>query len=109
MIWDALFVKRSPISEATRGVLTTLSTLGLEAHVKTRDLAAIRRFYEEYRKDGLSGAERFSELTYKAAGVQYAIMTNIPFDPVRHILCLNSFRCLVHRAEICISSLMQLL
>lgn len=75
---------RSPVSEATRGVLTTLSALGLGVHVKSRDLAAIRRFYDQYRKDGLCGAERFSELTYKTAGVQYAIMTNIPFDSVRY-------------------------
>src|SRR6266545_6601062 len=30
LIWDALFVRRSPISEACRGVLTTLNLLGLE-------------------------------------------------------------------------------
>ncbi|KAL7511161.1 hypothetical protein ACHAXN_008062 [Cyclotella atomus] len=80
IIWDALFVNRSPISEATRGVLTTLSALGLGDHVKSRNLVAIRSFYDGYRKDGLSGAERFSEMAYKLSGVRYAIMTNIPFD-----------------------------
>src|SRR6185503_14578885 len=29
LIWDALFLKNSPISEACRGVLTTLNVLGL--------------------------------------------------------------------------------
>lgn len=87
IIWDALFVMRSPISEATRGVLTTLSALGLGAHVKSRDLAAIRSFYDTYRKDGLIGAEQFSELVYKISGVRYAIMTNIPFDSVRGSYC----------------------
>eukprot|EP00804_Cyclotella_cryptica_P002553 CCRYP_010393-RA/>CCRYP_010393-RA protein AED:0.07 eAED:0.07 QI:58/0.6/0.66/1/1/1/6/1554/1100 len=80
LIWEALFVNRSPISEATRGVVTTLQALGLEAHVKSRDLPAIRRFYEKYRRDGLSGTERFVDMTYRISGVRYAIMTNIPFD-----------------------------
>lgn len=80
LIWEAMFVNRSPISEATRGVLTTLVALGLEAEVKSRDLPAIRRFYDEYRKDGLSGSERFVDLAYRISGVRYAIMTNIPFD-----------------------------
>src|SRR5688572_31123241 len=30
MIWEALFIQNSPISEACRGVLTTLNALGLE-------------------------------------------------------------------------------
>ena len=73
-------MKRSPISEATRGVLTTLVALGLEAQIKSRDLPAIRRFYDDYRKGGLSGSERFVDMAYRISGVRYAIMTNIPFD-----------------------------
>mmetsp|Transcript_21128 Transcript_21128/g.41839 ORF Transcript_21128/g.41839 Transcript_21128/m.41839 type:complete len:1121 (+) Transcript_21128:71-3433(+) len=80
LIWDALFVKRSPISEATRGVITTLVGLGLDSHVKNCDLQAIREFYDSFRNDGLSGAERFCELVYQVSGVRYAVMTNIPFD-----------------------------
>ena len=38
LIWDALFLQHSPVSEACRGVLTTLHALGLE--VKKRDLPA---------------------------------------------------------------------
>src|SRR6059058_113677 len=30
LIWDALFIQNSPISEACRGVITTLNALGLE-------------------------------------------------------------------------------
>src|SRR6184192_2553783 len=30
LIWDALFIQNSPISEACRGVVTTLNALGLE-------------------------------------------------------------------------------
>ncbi len=42
-VWRALFVEHSPISEACRGVLTTLQALGLD--VKQRDLPALRRWF----------------------------------------------------------------
>lgn len=80
LIWNALFMARSPISEACRGVLTTLTALGLQEYVQSRDLEAIRKFYASYRDRGLEGSEEFSEHIYKISGVQYAIMTNIPFD-----------------------------
>ena len=41
LIWNALFAQHSPISEACRGVLTTLNLLGLD--VKRRDLPSLRR------------------------------------------------------------------
>ena len=81
-IWEALFVKRSPVSEACRGVITTLVALGLHMEVEQRDLNAIRSFYQSYRNDGITGAERYCEHVYKTAGIRYAIMTNIPFDPL---------------------------
>src|SRR5205823_3779010 len=43
LIWDALFVQHSPISEACRGVLTALNRLGLD--VKKRDLPLVRRWF----------------------------------------------------------------
>src|ERR1051325_10663993 len=39
LIWEALFIQHSPISEACRGILTTLNLLGLD--VKKRDLKSI--------------------------------------------------------------------
>lgn len=42
-IWKQLFVERSPLSEACRGVLTTLHRLGLDPNVK--DLTSIRSFF----------------------------------------------------------------
>jgi len=81
MIWEALFIDRSPISEACRGVITTLTLLGLSDQVSRRDLNAIRRFYQSFRKDGVAGSERFSNVVFRKAGVRYAVMTNIPFDP----------------------------
>ena len=61
LIWEALFLEHSPISEACRGVLTTLHLLGLD--VKKRDLPALRdRRYrypgEDTRRNGCRPAHR---------------------------------------------------
>src|ERR1051326_6201642 len=42
-IWEKLFIEHSPISEACRGVLTTLNLLGLD--VKKPDLPALRKWF----------------------------------------------------------------
>src|SRR3954454_8544603 len=47
LIWDALFIQNSPISEACRGVLTTLNALGLD--VKKRDLPALRKWFADWK------------------------------------------------------------
>src|SRR3954467_3859141 len=44
-IWKHLFVERSPISEACRGVLTTLNKLGLD--VSDRSLAPARKWFAQ--------------------------------------------------------------
>src|SRR2546426_8512435 len=49
LIWKALFLEHSPLSEACRGVLTTLHALGLD--VKKRDLPAVRRWFAEQRSE----------------------------------------------------------
>src|SRR3954452_24515533 len=46
-IWEALFIQNSPISEACRGVLTTLNSLGLD--VKARDLPALRKWFADWK------------------------------------------------------------
>jgi hypothetical protein len=80
IIWKSLFLDRSPVSEACRGVLTTLLSLGFKDEVRTRNLSAIRAFYVSYRNCGEEGATAFSDLVFAKAGVRYNIMTNIPFD-----------------------------
>src|SRR5437016_12391384 len=47
VIWEALFIQHSPLSEACRGVLTTLNRLGLD--VKKRDLGALRRWFSNWK------------------------------------------------------------
>ncbi len=70
-VWDELFVKRSPVSEAARGVLTTLKCYGLDPR---RDgLAGARKFFK-----GLS-AEEHVTLAFETAGLVGAVMTNDPF------------------------------
>jgi hypothetical protein len=71
-IWNALFVEHSPISEACRGVLTTLNALGLD--VKKRDLPAVRKWFAKQKPD--TYITRCMEL----AGVDTIYMTNSPFD-----------------------------
>lgn len=73
LIWDYLFVRHSPLSEACRGVLTTLHRLGLE--VGRRDLAAIRKWYAEQESEALI------DRCLAAANVKQLCMTNSPFDP----------------------------
>jgi hypothetical protein len=72
-IWKHLFVERSPLSEACRGVLTVLHKLGLDTG--PRELPAIRRFFAEQR------VEAYVEKVFELANLRSAIMTNDPFDP----------------------------
>mmetsp|Transcript_52189 Transcript_52189/g.126062 ORF Transcript_52189/g.126062 Transcript_52189/m.126062 type:complete len:374 (-) Transcript_52189:456-1577(-) len=80
IVWKSLFCDRLPISEACRGVVTTLRSLGLENEVRNKDLSAIRSYYRTFRDKGEDGSSDFIEHVFSAAGVRYAIMTNIPFD-----------------------------
>ena len=80
LVWKALFIDRSPVSEACRGVITTLTKLGCTTELANRDLEGIRAFYKKYRDNGLAGSEAFVEEVFSLAGIEYAIMTNIPFD-----------------------------
>ena len=83
-IWDALFVQNSPISEACRGVLTTLNALGLD--VKRRDLAAIRKWFAGCKVTDY--IDRCMEL----AGVKRICMTNLPFDDFERPVWEKGFR-----------------
>ncbi|KAG5179110.1 hypothetical protein JKP88DRAFT_168080 [Tribonema minus] len=74
LVWKGLFLDRSPLSEAARGVLTTLQLLGLEAEARARDLEAIRAFFAAADPDD------YTERVFHQAGVRYCVMTNVPFD-----------------------------
>jgi hypothetical protein len=72
LIWDTLFVQNSPISEACRGVLTTLHALGLD--VKKRDLPGLRQWFGKWK------VEDYLTRCLDLAGVKTLCMTNSPFD-----------------------------
>lgn len=46
LIWQELFINRSPISEACQGVLTTLKELGQS--VETKSLDKIRKWTNDF-------------------------------------------------------------
>ncbi|MGE5507468.1 MAG: hypothetical protein ACM3RP_03105 [Chitinophagales bacterium] len=73
LIWKTLFLEHSPVSEACRGVLTTLKALGLNP--ATRDLASYRRHFERMTVD------QYVDRVFAQAKVEQVIMTNDPFDP----------------------------
>lgn len=84
LVWDQLFLQHSPISEACRGVLTTLQALGLE--VKRRDLSKLRRWFAGQRVE--NHITRCMEL----AGVSRIYMTNSPFDDLERPVWEKGFR-----------------
>jgi hypothetical protein len=83
LIWDALFIQNSPVSESCRGVLTTLNLLGLD--VRKRDLNAIRRWFSEWR------AEDYVTRCMELANVSSICMTNSPFDDLERPLWEKGF------------------
>lgn len=70
-IWKHLFVERTPISEACRGVITTLQRLGLDP---SEPLDSLRRFFAEQDPD------RFVDRVMELSGVERITMTNEVFD-----------------------------
>ncbi len=72
LIWRTLFVENSPVSEATRGVLTVLGALGLNTNAE--DLTEARDFFRS-----VNPSEHLANVL-EAAGVRDVVMTNDPFD-----------------------------
>lgn len=72
LIWRELFLNRSPISEACRGVLTTLNALGLDLSI--HDLDDHRAFFDQL--DPNDHIDRVMQL----ANVRSITMTNDVFD-----------------------------
>lgn len=72
LVWEQLFKRHSPISEACRGVLTTLNALGLD--VQKRDLHSVRQWFANWKVDD------YVSHCMDLAGVRAISMTNSPFD-----------------------------
>ena len=73
LIWDALFVRSTPLSEATRGVVRVLSALGIDPNA--HNLRQARDFFRD------TTAEQQVDLVFERARVSAVVMTNDPFDP----------------------------
>ena len=73
LVWRHVFLEHGPLSEAARGLLGTLSALGMD--VGRRDLGAIRRWF------GRQKIESYLPRVFKMANIEYAVMTNNPFAP----------------------------
>jgi len=72
-VWEHVFARHGGLSEAARGILTTLNTLGLDAG--RRDLAAARKWFDGQK------LEDYLPKVFQLAGIDYAVMTNDPFQP----------------------------
>jgi len=83
-IWKTLFVEASPLSEATRGVVTVLHALGLDPHQP--DLKKIRKFFDSQTRDS------YIDLVFKKAGIQDCVMTNDPFDDAERPVWLKGYQ-----------------
>ena len=80
-IWRALFIDRTPISEACRGVVTTLTRLGIDPHETTLD--GYRSWFSAQRASTL--VDRVMEVS----GVEHIVMTNEVFDESEHRLWIE--------------------
>jgi len=72
LIWEHLFIRRTPISEACRGVVTCLKRLGLDP--SEHELAKHRRYFAE------ASAEVHLDRVLEISRVRTVVMTNDPFD-----------------------------
>jgi hypothetical protein len=81
LIWKTLFVERAPVSEACRGVLTTLGKLGID--LSSRDLNTFRRYFKAEKP------ESYLETVLKIANVRQVVMTNDALDPKEREIWLS--------------------
>ena len=73
LIWKTLFVENTPLSEATRGVVTVLNAFGLDP--ASPDLRDARAFFRSQQMS------EYITRVFEMAGVSRVVMTNDPFDP----------------------------
>lgn len=84
LIWDTLFIKNSPYSEACRGVLTVLDRLGLD--VASRNLNEYREYFSRL------SIQEYVDIVFDISGVKEVVMTNDPFVDEEREVWLNSYK-----------------
>ena len=73
LVWTTLFVRNTPLSEATRGVIHVLKTFDLDPH--SPDLREAREFFRT------QDIEEQIDRVMDVSCVSDVVMTNDPFDP----------------------------
>jgi hypothetical protein len=81
-IWKALFEENSPLSEATRGILTVFQMLGLDTGKP--NLEAFRDYIRQQNRSD------YTNKVLKLAKVKSVVMTNDPFDPAERVVWMKS-------------------
>jgi hypothetical protein len=72
LIWDTLFVRNTPLSEATRGVVAVMTSLGLDPTAK--DLREAREYFAKV------DVREHVDHVLTLANVSQLVMTNDPLD-----------------------------
>ena len=80
-IWDTLFKKRTPVSEATRGVVTTLKTLGFNPRTVT--LKQLRKHFASVT------IEAYTDTVFRKANLEAVVMTNDVLDTEEQAVWAN--------------------
>ncbi len=83
LVWEHVFLRHGALSEAARGVVTTLHKLGLD--IAGRDLKPLRKWFAEQK------TEPYLRKVFELAGLDYAVMTNNPFQ-AKEVACWNEHR-----------------
>ena len=78
LIWDALFVKNTPLSEATAGVVAVMTRLGLDP--TQPDLKQAREYFASVK------VEEYIDRVLGLANVSELVMTNDPFNPAERAM-----------------------
>ena len=76
LIWAELFIKRTPISEACRGVLTTCHKLGFSKEVNEKNLDNLRTRFTEL----IQNNEDYIDYIFTKSNIDYVVMTNQIFN-----------------------------
>jgi len=78
LIWDTLFVKNTPLSEATAGVVAVMTKLGLDP--TQPDLKQARDYFAAVT------VEQYIDRVLELANVSALVMTNDPFNPAERTM-----------------------
>ena len=73
LVWEHVFLRHGGLSEAARGAMTTLSSLGLD--VAGRDLQGAREWFAK------QDVEEYLTRALDLANIDTVVMTNNPFVP----------------------------